>query len=845
MKNFYSFIIRSLLILLIGFSPAYLMSQDEEQAEETAKQTRKEKRANFSKYGFIGISGGVSLNHTDLSEKKWLPPTETWKLGLSAFGGWQFHPIWGVRGQFTVQNLYGFTDDQLIMEKYGFEGARFEANTIDYSLQLKINIFNLLFGYKDRAVEFFGTAGVGWTEWQTLSYERPSGNPWRKNGYDGADKDIPVVEGYGSGESWFGNRTRVVVVPASLGFNFHVAPKWDIQLESQWKWVDSDRLDTWVDGAAAVKEDMYSYTSLGIQYRIGGGDPLKRMEKEYETVAFVEDPDPMEAHGGTVKVKVTGTFPEKYFHPKAAMKFTPYVKYDGGEYPLKTVVLKGEDVAGEGILIPNGGGTFVYEDEFPYQEGFKVSELMVEPIIFLPKEALGAEVPDEQIEGYKNITLPETKLADGVITTGTRFSNDEIPLIAFHGYEKETILTEAATIFFYVNRHDLNWRVPLNKLDANKQRLDDLADFLRLGYDIKDINIDGWASPEGEETFNEGLSERRTNTAFKYMQGKVNKLIKEQDSKMMIESADDITFNLAHHGPDWNGFLRLVGDSKIQDKNMILNVVNSAGTPAKKEQEIRNMIVIYPELEEDILPPLRRAEIVVNCYQPKKTDQEIANLGLSNPRGLDDKELLYSATLTEDDDEKLSIYKAAINNYPDNYRGYVNAATIEIKQGDLAAAKTHLEKAISLEPNSGEAFNNMGIVYAMEGDMDKAEENFLKAQELGEDVNYNLGIVMISKGEYTKAKALMAGKSCEYNLGLLQILNEEYDAAEETLGCAPKDADTYYLWAVLGARTDNKDMVLEGLTEAIKADESLKAEAAIDREFIEYFEDEDFKMLVQ
>ena len=848
MKKIYHLFLQIFLASMIVITPAMVFGQEEEGEQEKEKMTRKEKKANFDRYGYIGINGGLSLGHSDLSENKWLPPQETWTAGGSLFGGWQFHPIWGLKAQIANQYVIGYkTGDPKLTNQSGFNTVRYENNVIDYSAQLRINLSNLISGYNDRLVDFYTTIGAGWAEWQTESFDTETGTLWRKNGIDGAENDIPVILGddYGSGASWFGERTRTTYVPVALGVDFHIAPKWDILVESQWKWVDSDRFDTYVDGAMAVKGDMYSLTSLGVQYRFGGGDPLKKMEKEFPEVTFVTTPDPLEAHGGMVKVKIVGTFPEKYFHPKAAMEFTPMLVHEDGTYELKSVMLKGQDVAGEGILIPQSGGTFTYEDEFPYQEGFRASELQVSPVIFLPKEPLTEDMSDEQIEGYKYRNLPQSKLADGVIITPMKISHNEIPLLAYHGYEKETILSKMAKIYFYVNRHDLNWRVPLNRADESKQKLDELFDFLSLGYEIKDINIDGWASPEGEESFNEGLSERRANTAHTYMKGKINKLVNEEDSKMNIEDADDVNFNIASFGPDWNGFLKLVKESDIQDKNMILNVINSADSPAKKEQEIRNMIIIYPELEEDILPPLRRAEITVNCYEPKKTDDEIATLGLTNPRELDEKELLYSATLSDDNAEKLKIYKAMINNYPNNYKGYVNAASIEIEMGEMDAAKEHLEKAKQLEPNSGEVHNNLGVIYAMEGDYGKAEENFKKAQELGEDVDYNMGIIMITKGEYTKAENLFGSKDCDFNVGLVEMLNEKYEDAKQTLECAPKDAHTYYLMGVLGARMENKSMMLENLTEAVKADENLKSEIAKDREFIEYFDDPDFKALVQ
>lgn len=257
------------------------------------------------------------------------------------------------------------------------------------------------------------------------------------------------------------------------------------------------------------------------------------------------------------------------------------------------------------------------------------------------------------------------------------------------------------------------------------------------------------------------------------------------------------------------------------------------------------MVVIYPELEEKMLPPLRRAEIVVNCFEPKKADEEIARLAVANPRDLTEEELLYSATLTSDNDTKLQIYKSAINIFPNSYKGYLNAAVIEIEKGDLNSAKAHLEKAASLEPNNGQVQNNLGVVAAMQGDYAKAEGYFNKAKQLGEDVDYNLGVVMINKGEYTKALNLFGNTTCDYNVALAQMLSKNYPAAEKTANCAPKNAQTYYLLAILGARTNNTTNLFGNLTKAVQEDPAYKEEAKIDREFIKYFADPNFISIVK
>jgi tetratricopeptide (TPR) repeat protein len=744
----------------------------------------------------------------------------------------------------------------------------FRAKFFEYRLDGTINFSNLISGYNpDRIVDIYAIVGYGFTEWTSSGYYYDSEGAKvlrYKNGKDiNGVLSSPTYKGYGGGilKDW----NRKADLNTGIGFAFHIIPQLEANIEYNLRFLlggkntytdaqgntveyhEADFLDNIAHGSSPIYNDMYSTASVGLTYKFVKCDPLKKMKKDYNTVTYKTEPDPLEAHGGKVAIKITGTFPEGYFNPKAAYYAEPYLVCEGNEIALKPILLKGSEVGGEGILISEDGGSFTYETVVDYNESCRAAELFIEPIIFVPKGDLPTDLNEEKImQDYKkNALLDARKLADGTIITGTRFVFNQTGAIVPHGYVKENILTKEAKIYFEVNKHNLNWNVPLNKEEANKAKLTEVANFISLGYKIKDINIDGWASPEGEETFNQGLSEKRTKTAQDYLVDKIKGLIKAKDTKLIIkDAAKDISYNLVHHGPDWNGFISVIQNSDLKDKNIILNVINSAGTPAKKEQEIRNMVVIYPEIEAKYLPPLRRAEIVVNCYEPKKTDEEIAKLSTTNPQALDEKELLYAASMSKDKKIRLDIYKSAINIFPASYKGYANAGAIEIELNDIKAAKAHLEKALSLNANSGEVHNNLGIVYALEGNYAKAAEHFTKAGQLGTDASYNLGVISIQKGEYSKALSLFGNKTCDYNVGLAYIVSKNYPPADKQLSCAPEDAPTLYLKAILGARTANTKMLFDNLAKAIQMNPAYKAEAKIDREFIKYFADPNFTNLV-
>jgi Flp pilus assembly protein TadD len=273
-------------------------------------------------------------------------------------------------------------------------------------------------------------------------------------------------------------------------------------------------------------------------------------------------------------------------------------------------------------------------------------------------------------------------------------------------------------------------------------------------------------------------------------------------------------------------------------------VINSSGDDKKKEQEIRNMILIYPELEQNMLPPLRRAEITANTYEFKYPDEELSKLAVSNPDKLKVEELLYAATLTNDNATRQTICENAARLFPNNWKAFNNLAAANIQNNNLDKAGVNLQKAASLAPNNGIIENNLGILAAKKKDYKGAEEHFKKAQQLGENENYNLGVIMIPKGDYAKANSLLANSKCTYNLGLAQLVSGNVKDAQTTLGCAPQTPETFYLLAICGARNKDTKVLYDNLMKAV-VDPKLKAEARNDREFYNYSNTQDFKNIVK
>ncbi|MBC8319837.1 MAG: hypothetical protein H8E34_03845 [Bacteroidetes bacterium] len=829
MKKSYSIFTKALILSFIMALPLTFFAQ-----EDGGDKNAEKKSSSFSPYWFVEGEIGPTWSHADLSRYDFAPDFGHTNINGALGFGRQLTSVFSVYADLERGFFEGEKKDVPTLSVPNAQWGRDMYFLADYyggNLNVGINLSNLISGYNDRLIDFGIHAGFGQTQWQSQTFDLATDAIIASQGQKG-------IKSGGTGNG-LNDRNIEFTVPLGVNINLNVNDKWDIYGDYSYTWMDTDYADGVLHGAMQVKNDVYSHINLGARFKFGG-NKNKNMAANFEKVQIQAIPNPLEEKGDEIEVTIKGTFPPKYFDKKAVMCFTPVLKYDGGETAFSTLFFKGEDVTGDGTLVSySNGGSFIYISKIPYDPAMNMSEFVVAPVVYTYDGEVYENCAAAQASGSKVFVAPERKLADGVIHTSKYLRNTELLAWASDAYQKVTISTKQANLFFKVNLADLNWKLPLNIDENNLNALKNNIGDMEKGWLLDDITIDGWASPEGEETFNKGLSERRAQTALKYMESKITKAAKKNE----LIVTEGIDFVVTSNGPDWNGFMKAVKNSDIKDKNAILNVINSADQ-TKKEEEIRNMILIYPEIERDILPPLRRAEIKVNTFEPKKTDAELAELSTSSPQSLDIEELFYAATLTDDNGVKKVIYGSIIEYYPKCWRSVSNAAAVELAEGNLEIAKELLTVGLELNENSFEMNNNMGVYNMLTGNYSKAERCFTKAKELGGDENYNLGLANIGLGDYAKAETLLAGASCDFNLGLAQLLNGNTTGAEKTFNCAPQDAETLFLLAITAARQDNKSNMLDYLGQSIKADPEVAGVAATNREFLKYYNNVDFNALV-
>ena len=532
---------------------------------------------------------------------------------------------------------------------------------------------------------------------------------------------------------------------------------------------------------------------------------------------FTTTPQVLEAVAGKVPVTINGKFPEKYFNKKAVVEVTPVLRWNGGEAKGQPAVFQGEKVEGNDQTISyKVGGNYTMKTSFDYVPEMAKSELYLE---------FNAKI------GNKTVTIPAVKIADGVISTSELVENTLQSANPANGDDAfQRIIKEKhnANIMFLIQQANIR----ASELKTAKEFNKEVAEVNEAANKkISNIEVSAYASPDGGVKLNTGLAENRESNTTKML------------SKDLKKAKVDAPIDSKYTAQDWEGFQELVSKSNIQDKELILRVLSMYQDPEQREQEIKNISSVYKTLADEILPQLRRSRLTLNYEIIGKSDDEIASLAASNPKELTLEELLYAATLTNDNGKKEVIYTKATELFPNDYRAFNNLGKLAKKAGNIDKAESYLKKAANIQA-APEVNMNLGLVALAKGDKNAAEAYLGKAagaKELGE----TLGNLYIAQGQYERAVNSF-GDAKTNSAALAQILAKDYNKAKNTLANIEKpDAYTDYLMAVLGARTNNQSMLTSSLKNAVAKDSSLAKKAATDLEFAKYFTNSDFMNIIK
>jgi outer membrane protein OmpA-like peptidoglycan-associated protein len=548
-------------------------------------------------------------------------------------------------------------------------------------------------------------------------------------------------------------------------------------------------------------------------------------------VTYSVSPNPLEMHADSVKIAITVNVPAKGIKKKAKAEITPKL----GSYAIGTWYVNGEKVTENGTTINfKNGGTATFEQTVPYLPEMEAADLVVTGKIYKQTKEKDA--------------LPEMKIADATIIT-PYLVNKTFKVL----YEEDALVRQ------FEKTTDATFNFEKGKSDVRATELKDtdiaaLVSWIQAAQSnpkikINKIEINGYASPDGEVSKNDNLSFDRTATT----RTAIIALMKKAN---LTAFTDTNMYKLTKYGEDFEGFktqLALSTTITEADKNLFIRILEMTKDLEQREKEMYNLGKSYSELEKDVFPKIRRAMVVVKYTEFGLTDDELKAAASNNPNSLSVEELLFTANkLTTDLNDKARIYGVAATNFANDYRTHTNLGAARFQLNKTAEAKSSFEKAAAIKDN-GISKNNLAASFILDGNTTNAKKLIAQAKTAFESkgdatqktaVNYNQGILNIMEAKYTAADGNFSDNS--FNKALAQVLSGKLDAAKKTVSGLTETAETAYLKAIIAARSnEGVDAVVAQLKIAISKNASLKDKAAKDREFLKISTESTFTNIVK
>jgi len=508
-------------------------------------------------------------------------------------------------------------------------------------------------------------------------------------------------------------------------------------------------------------------------------------------------PEVLALVGDQIPVDLAVTYPEGYFHPKALLEVTPVLVYAGGEEQKgPTFIYQGEKVLDNYKVVSKAGGTVREHFTFDYEEGMEQAYLELRGV---------ARYKD------KAIAVPAVKVADGTIVTQLLAEAD-----GEYSYKKDNYQavlheqTEGQVMYDYNSATIKGSELRSRSIKELQAALEAISADPR--YTVKGTSVVAYASPEGGESYNAKLSDKRAASA------------QQAWSKVTGEKAPD-NLEVRSIGQDWEGFREAVENSDIEDKDLILRVLSMYSDPAVRESEIKNMSKVYTEINKNVFPELRRARFITELDYQNFSDEELVELSKNAIDVLDEEGLLRVASISTDAARKAELYEKAVQKYASD-RARFNLAALALDDRRPDAAAKYLD---AIKEQDADVLNAKGVVELQRGDRKGAAEWFRKAGTA--EAKANLGLVELLNGNYDAAAKQLEGVH-GVNGAIASLLAGRIDEAEARVTC--KCARAEYVRAIIAARKGDAEGVRTHLANLESKSKALYEQSRKDVEFAKF-----------
>lgn len=305
---------------------------------------------------------------------------------------------------------------------------------------------------------------------------------------------------------------------------------------------------------------------------------------------------------------------------------------------------------------------FYFAQSVPYQKWMKKFKLSVK----------------EDLCGCGNLIEQDTPIAD--IDRTPKITKD---FFVQPKAEAKKVRAEKgeAYLSFVVNKSNIlaNFRENATELKKITSTIDLVKNDKNV--EITDIDIHGFASPDGSYANNKRLANERAAALRNYVSS-----LYTLNSKLFTYQATP---------EDWEGFKQKIQASHLADKEAILEIANSSLAPDDKDLKIRKLHpASYRYILDYIYPRLRHSDYTVTYTVRPFSIEEAKEILKTKPQQLSLQEMfLVAQTYEPGSPEFNEVFDIAVRLFPDDETANLNAACTDLQKGDLVTAEKHLAKA--------------------------------------------------------------------------------------------------------------------------------------------------------
>lgn len=362
-------------------------------------------------------------------------------------------------------------------------------------------------------------------------------------------------------------------------------------------------------------------------------------------------------------------------------------------------------------------------DAFVYSQVINYQPWMANASLYLGETLIGKK--DRPL-------MASQELITNVVSTEAKRLAELIPVVAFiEPVEVEKVMDDVFNAYLDFK---LNQATILPKYKNNAQVLGDMQTMFdnmvkNTNITINKITIEGYASPEGPEGFNEGLAKRRTEALMKYF---------ANDGKIPAT-----TFQTAFGGENWEGLVIALDESTLPYKDSIIWIINNTPDDKARKAAIKAYDggAPYKDMLKNIYPALRNVAIKINFTVKTFTTEEAMVVMTENPNLLSEREYYNVAFQSPRGSKKfLDVFEVAQSQYPNDPVSNLNAAGAYLTTKNVARAEKAMAKA---DKKTGEYLNNLGIISFYKGNVQGAINYFKQAAQLNNQAAVkNLSMIM-------------------------------------------------------------------------------------------------------